>query len=151
MQRRLVYALFGVILAAACRREVPPPPVVHPPDIELRAETVTVESRVPQHATLDGLLRGQAARRTLCHCRHRGGTLGVQSASTALRSSLPSGTLRWTACCGEFEYQIDADRFLRIIAADRAQPAATRCEVVPYDKQVEVVAMRGRIDGDHPR
>src|SRR5262249_30363601 len=61
MSRRLICALFGVALAAACRREVPPPPVERLPDVELKSEIVTIESRVPQHATLEALLGAELA------------------------------------------------------------------------------------------
>jgi hypothetical protein len=50
----------------------------------------------------------------------------------------------------EFEYQIDADRFLRITQRSRERPAELDAEVVPYAKQTAVVAVRGRIDSDHP-
>ena len=50
----------------------------------------------------------------------------------------------------EFEYQIDADRFLRIVAPDRSKPTQLAAEVVPYEKQVDVVAVRGQIDSAHP-
>ena len=149
MQRRLVYALFGVIFAAACRREVPPPPVIHPSDIDLRPETVTVESRVPPHATLDGLLRSQELAEPFV-------TAAIEAARLVfnprqLHSDRPYKLVRsLDGMLREFEYQIDADRFLRIIATDRVEPLRLEATIVPYDKQVEVVAVRGRIDGDHP-
>jgi murein DD-endopeptidase MepM/ murein hydrolase activator NlpD len=48
----------------------------------------------------------------------------------------------------EFEYQIDSDRFLRIVARDRVEPILDAA-VVPYEKVSSVVAIRGRIDADH--
>ena len=48
----------------------------------------------------------------------------------------------------EFEYQIDSDRFLRIVARDRVAPILDAA-VVPYEKLSSVVAIRGRIDADH--
>jgi murein DD-endopeptidase MepM/ murein hydrolase activator NlpD len=49
----------------------------------------------------------------------------------------------------EFEYQIDADRFLRIVNPDRATPAVLAAHVLTYDKQVAVVAIDARIDAGH--
>src|SRR6185295_17707949 len=49
----------------------------------------------------------------------------------------------------EFEYQIDADRFLRIVNLDRAKPDALDARVLAYDKQTEVVAIDARIDAAH--
>ena len=150
MQRRLAYALFGVIIAAACRREVPTPPsVVHPSDIELKAETVTVESRVPAHATLDGLLRSQELAEPFVAAAIEAARLVFNPRQ--LHSDRPYKLVRsLDGMLREFEYQIDSDRFLRIMATDRAVPLRLEAAVMPYDKQVEVVAVRGRIDGDHP-
>jgi murein DD-endopeptidase MepM/ murein hydrolase activator NlpD len=50
----------------------------------------------------------------------------------------------------EFEYQIDSDRFLRIVARDGAQPEVLDAAVMPYEKETAVVAIRGRIDAEHP-
>ena len=149
MSRHLFYALFGVAFSAACAREVPPPPVERHPDIYLKAETVTIKARVPRHATLDSLFREQqlaapfvaaavAAARSVFDPRQ----LHTDRPYRLVRSI--DGVLR------EFEYQIDADRFLRIISRDREQPGQLDAEVLPYEKQTEVVAVRGRIDADHP-
>lgn len=135
---------------AACAREPPPPPTVVPlPDVELKSEIVTVEARVPPHATLDGLLRAQQladpfviaaieAARAVFNPRQ----LHSDRSYRLVRSL--DGMLR------EFEYQIDADRFLRIISRDHDQPMRLDAEVVPYEKQTETVAVRGRIDAVHP-
>src|SRR3954466_15270072 len=61
MRRRGLYILVGPLVAAACRRE----PVVlqrvsHPPDIELKPETLTIEARVPHPRTLEGVRRAGA-------------------------------------------------------------------------------------------
>ena len=50
----------------------------------------------------------------------------------------------------EFEYQIDMDRFLRIVCPDRLSSGVARCRVLLYDKQTSAVAIRGRIDEQHP-
>ena len=150
MKRRVVFLLAGVLLAA-CRQQTaaPPPQVPHRSDIELKPETETIDGTVPRHATLDGILREQALAEPF-----------VVAAITAARavfnprqlhSDRPYRLVRSVdGTLHEFEYQIDADRFLRIIARDRSRPTALDAEVVPYEKHVDVVAVRGRIDGDHP-
>jgi murein DD-endopeptidase MepM/ murein hydrolase activator NlpD len=149
MSRHLFYALFGAAFVASCARGVPPPRVERHPDIYLTAETVTIKARVPRHATLDSLFREQqlaapfvaaavAAARSVFDPRQ----LHTDRPYRLVRSL--DGVLR------EFEYQIDADRFLRIISRDRDRPAQLDAEVLPYEKQTEVVAVRGRIDADHP-
>jgi murein DD-endopeptidase MepM/ murein hydrolase activator NlpD len=49
----------------------------------------------------------------------------------------------------EFEYQIDGDRFLRIVSLDREKPEALDAQVLKYDKQTAVVAIDARIDAAH--
>jgi|RhiMethySRZTD1v2_1073278.scaffolds.fasta_scaffold15942_3 murein DD-endopeptidase MepM/ murein hydrolase activator NlpD len=151
MGRRVVFLLAGVLLVAACRQDTaaPPPRVPHRSDVYLKPETVIVEAKVPRNATLGGLLREQMlaepfvvaaieAARAVFNPRQ----LHSDRSYRLVRSV--DGMLR------EFEYQIDTDRFLRIIARDRSRPTELDAEVVPYEKQVDVVAVRGRIDSDHP-
>jgi murein DD-endopeptidase MepM/ murein hydrolase activator NlpD len=141
-------ALFGVALAAACTREVPPPPVGRLPDIELKSEIVTIESRVPHHATLEALLRAELADPFV--------TAVIEAARSVfnpreLHSDRPYRLVRsLDGMLREFEYQIDADRFLRIICPNRDEPMRLDAAVIPYEKQIETVAVRGQIDGDHP-
>ena len=119
------------VLAAACTREAPrPAPTERRPDIELKSETVTVEARVPRSATLDSLLRQQQVSADI-----------VQSAIEAARSVFNPRQLRsdrpyrlvrtFDGLLREFEYQIDADKFLRIVNADRARPEVIDAQVVP--------------------
>ncbi len=49
----------------------------------------------------------------------------------------------------EFEYQIDADRFLRIVNRDRSTPEKLDAAVLLYEKETSVVTIRGRIDREH--
>jgi murein DD-endopeptidase MepM/ murein hydrolase activator NlpD len=149
MWRGVVLSLVGSVMVTACTREVPPPPpVTHAPDIELRPETVTIEARVPPRATLDGLLRSQALSEPFV-------VAAIEAARAVfnprqLHSDRPYRLVRsLDGMLREFVYEIDADRFLRISARD-AEPTTLDAEVVPYDKQVDVVAVRGRIDSDHP-
>jgi murein DD-endopeptidase MepM/ murein hydrolase activator NlpD len=151
MRRRVVGVLAGVLFAAACRQQTPPPParVARPSDIDLKAETVTIESRVPRHATLDRLLRDQELTEPLVMAAIAAAR-GVFN-PRQLHSDRPYRLVRsLDGMLREFQYQIDADRFLRIIARDRSRPTELDAEVLPYDKQIDVVAVRGRIDADHP-
>jgi murein DD-endopeptidase MepM/ murein hydrolase activator NlpD len=149
MRRQLSGCVCGAaVLLAGCVREVPPPIRAPRPDVELKRETVTVEARVPRSATLDGLLRQEQLPTAI-----------IQAAVDAtrrvfdprdLRTNRPYRLVRTIdGLLREFEYQIDADRFLRIVSHRREQPDVLVAEVLPYDKQVTVVAVRGRIDDDH--
>jgi murein DD-endopeptidase MepM/ murein hydrolase activator NlpD len=151
MKRRVVFLTAGVLLVAGCRQEtaVPPPPVTHLPDIELKHETETIKGVVPRNATLDGLFREQALAEPFV-------IAAIEAAKRVfnprqLHSDRPYRLVRSVdGMLREFVYEIDADRFLRIIARDQSRPTELDAEVVPYEKQVDVVAVRGRIDSDHP-
>ena len=49
----------------------------------------------------------------------------------------------------EFEYQIDTDKFLRIISRDHERPEVLDAEVLPFEKESNVLAIRGDIDAEH--
>ena len=117
-------------------------------DVIQRAETAVIESRVPRHATLDSLLRQHQLSTDLVQA-------AVQSAASVfnprrLRADRPYRlVLSFDGFLREFEYEIDADRFLRIINRDRGQPQVLDAEVIPFEKQSNVTAIRGDIDAAH--
>ncbi len=104
---------------------------------------------MPKRATLDSLLRQYELQPSL-----------VETAVQAVRQVFDPRQLRddhpyrlvrsLDGLLREFEYQIDDDWFLRIVSAGAADPAGLRAEVLPYEKQRTIVAIRGRIDSDHP-
>jgi murein DD-endopeptidase MepM/ murein hydrolase activator NlpD len=117
--------------------------VILPPEIEI------IESRVPRHATLDSLLRGHQFAPELI-------SAAVESAAAVfnprhLRADRPYRLVRsldgWLR---EFVYEIDTDRFLRIVNLDRSHPDVLDAQVLPFDKDIEVVAIRGEIDSSRP-
>jgi murein DD-endopeptidase MepM/ murein hydrolase activator NlpD len=118
-------------------------------DVLLQAETAVIEARVPRHATLDSLLR-----------QHRLSTDLVNAAVRSARSVFNPRHLRadrpyrlvlsFDGFLREFEYEIDTDRFLRIINRDRERPEVLDAEVLPFEKQSNVLAIRGQIDASHP-
>lgn len=133
--------------AAGCARPEEPRREARP-DILLPVEFETFEARVPRHATLDSLLREHQLPASL-----------VQSAIEStravfdprqIRSDRPYRLVRSVdGFLREFEYQIDNDRFLRIISRNVNEPAVLDAEVVPYVKETAVEAIRGHIDAEH--
>ena len=123
MLRRSCSVLMLALVAAGCAQEAPPPVRAPRADIELRPETETIEATVPRHATLETLLREHALSSDL-----------VQAAVDSVRSVFNPRQLRadrpyrlvrtLDGLLREFEYQIDADRFLRIVNLDPATPSA---------------------------
>jgi murein DD-endopeptidase MepM/ murein hydrolase activator NlpD len=137
-----------VLALAGCANDEPAPPPRHG-DVRLRAETEIVEATVPRSATLDSLLRANRLRDQLV-------TAAVAAARDVfdprqLRADRPYRLVRTLdGFLREFEYQIDTDRFLRIVNRDRAKPEDLDAAVIPYDKRTDVVAIDARIDADHP-
>lgn len=136
--------------AAACAQQEPVQRPAMPSataDVLLRAETAVIESRVPRHATLDSLLRQHRLPAEFVN-------VVVRSAASVfnprqLRADRPYRlVLSFDGFLREFEYEIDADRFLRIISRDRTRPELLEAEVLPFEKTSEVVAVSGAIDGE---
>jgi len=104
---------------------------------------------VPRHATLDTLLRAHNLQETF--------VVDAVNAARAvfdprrLRADQPYRLVRTIdGLLREFEYQIDTDRFLRIVSHRGEDRGMLDAEVVPYEKQTEVVAIDATIDSDHP-
>jgi murein DD-endopeptidase MepM/ murein hydrolase activator NlpD len=149
MLRQALAAVVVASLTGACAPE-PAAPTPRPgADIFLPVETEIIEALVPRHATLETLLEQHELPADLIHA-------AIESARAVfnprqLRAERPYRlVLSIDKFLREFEYQIDADRFLRIVNRDRSAPLNLQAEVLPYDKESSVVAIRGRIDGDHP-
>jgi murein DD-endopeptidase MepM/ murein hydrolase activator NlpD len=144
-------AIAALSLVCACARPAPPPPraVAPPRDILLAPQAQVIEAVVPAHATLDGLLRSYAFPTSMVEA-------AVRSAAAVfnlrqLRERQPYRLVKsldgWLE---EFEYQIDADRFLRIFTPDRARPEVLDATVLPYQKDLTIETVRGTIDAAHP-
>ncbi len=145
-------SLAGLVLctAAACadRASAPGASDQLRPDVRLLTESETIEARVPRNATLQGLLT-----------RHIPADLAGSVASAAfgvfnpreLRADKPYRLVRtldgWLR---EFELQIDADRFLRVVMEkDDAGSEIPTAEIVPYWKETTVTSIAATIDRGH--
>ena len=134
--------------AAACAAPQPQAPHRAAADVLLRPEPAVIEARVPRHATLDSLLRQHQLSTDLVNA-------AVQSAAAVfnprrLRADRPYRlVLSFDGFLREFEYQIDTDKFLSIISRDRGRPEVLDAEVVPFEKESNVLAIRGDIDARH--
>ena len=117
-------------------------------DVVLRAENAVIEARVPRNATLDSILRQHQLSADLVNA-------AVRSAASVfnprrLRADRPYRlVLSLDGFLREFEYEIDTDRFLRIINRDSGRPEALDAEVLPFEKESNVVAIHGDIDAGH--
>jgi murein DD-endopeptidase MepM/ murein hydrolase activator NlpD len=152
MRRSISILVLLGAAAAACGRPEPvpqPAPAAAVVDVLLRVESAVIESRVPRHATLDSLLRQHQLSTDLVNA-------AVRSAASVfnprrLRADRPYRlVLSFDGFLREFEYEIDTDRFLRIINRDHGRPEALDAEVLPIEKESNVLAIRGEIDAEHP-
>ena len=146
--RFLPVVLIGVLSFGACTREAPAPAPSGRADIVLPVESRIIEALVPRQATLESLLLQHELPTHLVHA-------AIESARAVfnprqLRAERPYRlVLSLDGFLKEFEYQIDADRFLRIVSRDLAAPEKLDAEVLPYDKDTEIVGIRGTIDSEH--
>ena len=149
MIRPAALIVLSVVLCACRQQQTAPAAHVAKPDVVLQRETETINDTVPEHATLDSLLRQNQLSADLVRA-------AVESAASVfnprqLRANNPYRLVRSVdGLLREFEYQIDTDRFLRIINRDRSQPAVLEAEVMPYEKDTRTIAIHATIDGEHP-
>ncbi len=115
--------------------------------MQLRPEALVIEARVPARATLDSLLRQHELHADLVQA-------AVEAARTVfnprtLRAEQPYRLVRsLDGLLREFVYEIDADRLLRIVNRDPAEPASLDARILPIEKQTVVSAVRGDISAD---
>jgi murein DD-endopeptidase MepM/ murein hydrolase activator NlpD len=152
--QKVRFAPLALVLCTAigcADRTTPPPAATVAPqagaDVRLVPQVETIESRVPRNATMHSLLTRHlpedlagtvaAATRTVFDARQ-------------LRADNPYRLVRTIGdnLLREFELQIDADRFLRVVMRkDDGGGAVPTAEVVPYKKETTVESITATIDG----
>src|SRR6185503_8328718 len=119
VSRVLGIALVAASAASCAAPSEPPPRAVT--EVVMRAEAAVIEARVPRYATLDSLLRQHQLSTDLVNAAVRS-TRSVFN-PRQLRADRPYRlVLSFDGFLREFEYEIDADKFLRIINRDRDRP-----------------------------
>ena len=147
----LPYFLTALLLAgcvAGCRQAAPPPSSgASLRDIFLTPDTMVVRGEVPRNTTLDVLLRTQgiaqdAVRDAIAAARTVFDPRRLRAAQPFSLERTLDGALRL------FEYEIDADSFLRVAATGTSD--ALLAELVPIPKTLEHVVAAGTIDEETP-
>ena len=131
-------------LLSACQQSTTPPPA-RPSGVDtpLAAETIVVRDVVPRNTTLDALLRDHGVEAAAVG-RVVAAMTGVFD-PRQLRSLQPFLIERTTlGALRLFEYEIDADRFLRVSSAATAPDLDA--EVLPIPKTLEESSAAGVID-----
>jgi murein DD-endopeptidase MepM/ murein hydrolase activator NlpD len=147
MSRLYPAALLTAVAAGCAAREAPAS--ARRADVNLRVEIETVEGVVPRHATLASVLRDQGVSEPVI-----GAAVAATRAVFDPRRLRADRTYRLVRSVDgplrEFQYEIDADRFLHIAPRSLAQSQLLDAEVVAYKKETSPAAIHGRIDADHP-
>jgi murein DD-endopeptidase MepM/ murein hydrolase activator NlpD len=150
MTSRLVPAVCLAGLLAGCQSSAPESAATAPRDIALPLGGRVEEARVPRNATLEVLLRNHDVPVTVT-TQLVDAVRGVFN-PRQLRANQPyriittlDGLLR------EFRYEIDADRFLRVVTSRPDAPAPVfDAVVIEYPKELVVDAVETLISRDRP-
>jgi murein DD-endopeptidase MepM/ murein hydrolase activator NlpD len=141
--------LFLMLASVACAtpaREVPAPAANTATDVSLPADVTIVNAKVTNGATLAAILRANDVATA-------DATDLVLRASTVfdlrrVRAGQPYRLERTRAgSVRRLEYEIDGDRFLRVVRSPADMLVA---EVLPIPKTRKVEIVRGQIDREHP-
>jgi murein DD-endopeptidase MepM/ murein hydrolase activator NlpD len=140
----------GVLAGLSCERgPAPTPPAPVRADRYLAPEIETTTGRVPRNATISSLLGALGVRADLVPAivsltRTVFNPRGLKTDHEYVLERTFDGLVR------RFEYEIDEDRFLRILGPSNRQPEELTVEVVPYLKERTPVAVRGEITKESP-
>lgn len=139
--------LVVAVLLAGCAGAAPPAPSAAAGDVPLAPDTTRIEGTVPRNTTLDAMLRGEGLGAEVVQA-----LIEVTSPvfdPRRLRSEQPFALVRTMAgALRYFEYEIDADTFLRVIRTPASD--SLQAELVPIPKMLEVATVSGTIGGDTP-
>src|SRR4249919_737791 len=138
------------LFAAGCSAPSGPITAERSRDVMLPVSTHTIVGRVPRAATLESLLRQNQVQADVASSAV-GAVQGIFDPKhlKADRSYRLVRTL--DGLFREFQYQIDAEKFLRIVFKSRQTEGAPEFDVavVPYPKEVEVDAITAEISKEH--
>ena len=146
----IVGLALGVLAGAACQRApAPEPRAPVRGDQYLAPEIESISGRVPRNATLASLLASLGLRADLVPAlvsltRTVFDPRRLKTDHAYLLERTVDGLVR------RFEYQIDEDRFLRILGPSNRQPEELTVEVVPYRRERTQAAVRGEITKESP-
>ena len=145
-------AAAAVCVSACAGPDSPPRSRSFGQDVRLAREATTIESVVPRNATLEELLRRHDLPADLTTSLVS--AVGTVFNPRQLRADRP---YRITHSLGgvfrEFEYEIDASRFLRVVAnaiLDGGTRPAIEAEVVTYPKTIVSEAVGATISNERP-
>lgn len=140
-----------MLAVCSCARDSQQPAAAprHHADIPLVPDTATVKDRVPARATLATLLRDLELRADLIPVILQK-TRDVFDARQ-LRAGHMFEMVRTTnGLLRHFQYEIDFDKFLRVVASPGREETTLKAEIVPYRKALTPLTVQGEISRDAP-
>ena len=145
--RHAAFTVLALLFVNACAEDAPPPRVSGA-DIYLAPDTTQIRGLIADNSTMDSMLRGHglaadAVQNVVAAARAVFDPRKLRTLQPFLLERTLDGALRL------FEYEIDADSFLRITRAPDAADRL-RAEVLPIPKTREVVTASGNIDEKTP-
>jgi len=145
--RRVALIALPVILLTGCADDAPPPSVSSA-DIHLTTDTTEIRGLVADRSTMDSMLRGHglaadAVEEVVAAARRVFDPRRLRSLQPFVLERTVDGALRL------FEYEIDADWFLRITRGSDADEGL-RAEVLPIPKTLEHATASGEIGDAAP-
>ena len=146
MPRVALVVLCSVCLSACA--EDAPPPRIQGADVHLAPDTTEIRGFVPDDSTMDSMLRANglgadAVQEVIAAARAVFDPRKLRTLQPFLLERTIDGALRL------FEYEIDADSFLRVARAPDVGDAL-RAEVLPIPKTLEQATASGNIDEATP-
>ena len=149
MSIRVAALTLASVCVATCGR-APEPSRSPRRDIALAPDTETIEARVARNATLEAIFRAARLRDDVAQAAIEA-VRGAFRPRELLRAEQSYRLVRTLdGLLRRFEYQIDADRFLRVLCPDSTQPVRFDVTIVEYQKTTELMAVRADIDAEHP-
>jgi murein DD-endopeptidase MepM/ murein hydrolase activator NlpD len=142
--------LVCLAVSAACARTAQQAPArVRSADLHLAPETETVSGLVPDRSTLADLLEHAKLRADLVPpVAQLAGRVFDPRRLKAGRAFRLERT--FDGLVRRFEYEIDEDRFLRILGPTNRQPEDLTVELVPFEKTRTITSVQGTISKTSP-
>ncbi len=152
--RTLPLALSALVALTGCSTQpTPQASVTALAAVQVQEQaTRLIEARVPRNATLASLLRAHEVSDDIVN--HFVETAKKSFDLRRIRADRPyrlqvglDGAIR------EFTYQIDADKFLKVVGADEKAPDTLPdfdVQVLPYEKHTALMSIRGEISREAP-
>jgi murein DD-endopeptidase MepM/ murein hydrolase activator NlpD len=144
--RALVLA--GLLAASCAREEAPPSFASAAADRVLHPDTEVIKGTIPRNGTLAELFR---AHLPAAQAEHAVAVIAQSMDPRRLRAERPFTLTRTLdGFLRAFDYEVDADHYLRVGPASPSTPRELTATVIPYTRMEATAVTTGRIDKETP-